>query len=107
MRLRRGAISLCTDDSLRFVLLLRLRSLLFVALRSVPWWLRLVCSRAVSLQMTGVAVEGNSGLGGFAWDGGVAQLEGCAVSGNAGGDYGTYDGGGRIEGMDPSLIEAC
>ena len=37
---------------------------------------------------------------------GVAQLEACAVSGNAEGDYVTMSyGGGRIEGVDPSLVK--
>ena len=35
----------------------------------------------------------------------VAELEGCTVSGNKGDDYWTQ-GGGRIEGVDPSLITA-
>ena len=92
MRLRGGEISLCTFAFcvLRFVLLLRLCSLLFAALRSVP---ALVPAPACGWH------------GVWAHGGGVAQLEGCAVSRNERGDYVTK-GGGRIEGVDPSLIDA-
>ena len=69
--------------------------------------------------MTGVTVEGNGGYGVRVQSRGVAQLEACAVEGcgNASGDYSTdhdvriVEGayrngyGGRIEGVDPSLVK--
>jgi hypothetical protein len=40
-----------------------------------------------------------------AGEGAVVQLEGCTVRGNTYADYFTQNGG-RIEGVDPSLIKA-
>ena len=54
-------------------------------------------------QLKGVTVESNGSHGVYVQDNAVAQLEGCTVGGNIDSDYVTR-GGGRIEGVDPSLI---
>ena len=57
-------------------------------------------------QLKGVTVEGNGGYGIWvAGEGAVAELEACTVRGNTDDDYYTREGG-RIEGVDPSLITA-
>lgn len=61
----------------------------------------------MAAQLKGVTVESNGNsatrsYGVYVQDGAVAQLEGCTVGGNTDSYYDTR--GGRIEGVDPSLI---